>query len=171
MKRRAPSSGALTFAALVTLGVLLSAGTISADGRGKRPFQAELCTQVASTTLCGTTPSSFTVPARRRAVIEYASGRCPRDGLTLTAGETWFPKLQTTVAGVVASHLLHPIPGMAIGSPQLVSGLQLNGFDVAQPVRIYADPGSVIRLLLDVSGLGNADIACDITISGHTEAP
>ena len=171
MRRRAPSCGALTFTALLALGVVSSVGTASADGKGKRPFQAELCAQVASTTLCGTTPSSFTVPAKRRAVIEYASGRCPRDGLTLTAGETWFPKLQTTVGGVVAGHLLHPIPGMAIGSPQLVSALQLNGFDVAQPVRIYADPGSVIRLLLDVGGLGNADISCNITISGHTEAP
>ena len=171
MKKRAPSSGALTFTVLLALGVLLGAGSASADGKGKRPFQAELCAQVASTTLCGATPSSFTVPAKRRAVIEYASGRCPRDGLTLSTGETWFPKLQTTVGGVVAGHLLHPIPGMAIGSPQLVSAFQLNGFDVAQLVRVYADPGSVVRLLLDVGGLGDASISCDITISGHTEAP
>jgi hypothetical protein len=173
MKRCDHSSKGFMFTVLLAFGVLWSPVTASPDSikKGNQPFQAALCTQVATTTQCGATPSSFTVPADRWAVIEYASGRCPRDGITLSTGETWFPMLQTTVGGVVASHLLHPTPGMAIGSPQLVSALQLGGFDVAQPARIYADPGSVITLLLDVGGLGSADISCNITISGHTEAP
>jgi hypothetical protein len=170
MKRRAGPGIILVLAALLASSGCLGAGTAGAAGdtTADQPFHAELCAQASSNTLCGAAPASFTVPANRRAVVEYASGRCPRDGLTLSTGETWVPMLQSTVGGVVARHLLHPTPGMAIGSPQLVSSLQLNGFDVAQQLRVYADPGSAITLLLDVGGLGDASISCNITISGRT---
>ena len=143
----------------------------SGDNAARSPFQAELCKQVGSGNFCGVTASTFAVPANRRAVIEYASGRCPPSGLTLNTGEDWAAALQTTAGGIAARHLLHPVPGIAIGSPQLQSALQLNGFDVFQLVRIYADPGSVVSLdFEDLGGLGNANIFCKITISGYTIA-
>jgi hypothetical protein len=142
------------------------------DNAARQPFQAELCTQVPlGGPFCGTKPSSVAVPADRRLVIEYASGRCPRSGFALSTGEDWAASLQTTAGGTQARHLLHPVIGIAIGSPQLQSALQLNGFDVTQMTRIYADPGSLIRLdFEDLGGLGNNVITCEITISGYTVA-
>lgn len=104
--------------------------------------------------MCGDKPSSVTVPAGRLLVIEYASGRCPRSRFGLSTGEDWAAALQTTAGGTTARHLLHPAVGVAIGSPQLVSALQLNGFDVTQQTRIYADPESPVEL--DFEDLGGS---------------
>jgi hypothetical protein len=143
------------------------------DNAARRPFQAELCTQVPlGGSFCGTKPSTFAVPADRRLVIEYASGRCPRSGFSLSNGEDWAASLQTIAGGTQARHLLHPVPGIAIGSPPLQSAMQLNGFDVAQLMRIYADPGSLVGLQFeDLGGLAGNVITCEMTISGYTVAP
>jgi hypothetical protein len=143
------------------------------DNAARQPFQAELCTEVPlGGPLCGTKPSSVAVPADRRLVIEYASGRCPRGGFSLSTGESWAASLQTTAGGTQARHLLHPAVGIAIGNPQLQSALQLNGFDVTQITRIYADPASLVGLDFDdLGGLGNSAIICEITISGYTVTP
>ena len=118
--------------------------------------------------MCGTIRSSVAVPANRLLVIEYTSGRCPRSGFGLSNGEDWAAALQTTAGGTTARHLLHPAVGVAIGNPQLVSAMQLNGFDVTQPTRIYADAGSLVELNFeDLGGVGNGHISCNITISGH----
>jgi hypothetical protein len=142
------------------------------DNAARQPFQAALCTQAPSDgSLCGTKPSSVAVPVGRRLVIEYASGRCPKAGFSLSTGQDWAASLQTTAGGTQARHLLHPVPGISIGSPQLRSEMGLNGFDVTQLVRIYADPGSLVGLdFEDLGGLGNNNISCDITISGYTVA-
>ncbi len=143
------------------------------DNAARQPFQAELCAQVPlGGTFCGTKASSVVVPANRRLVIEYASGRCPRSGFSLSNGEDWAASLHTTAGGTQARHLLHPVPGMAIGSPPSQSAMQLNGFDVTQLMRIYADAGSVVGLQFeDLGGLGNNVITCEITISGYTVTP
>lgn len=138
-----------------------------------RPFQAELCVQAGGGTACpNNKPSSVAVPDNRLLVIEYASGRCPPAGFTLAPGEDWAAALQTTAGGTTTRHLLHPAVGVAIGNnTELVSAMGLNGFDVTQQTRIYADPGSQVVLSFeDLGGLGNGTIRCEITISGHTLA-
>ena len=137
----------------------------------RQPFQAALCTQVPSGgPYCGAKSSSIAVPAGRRMVIEYASGRCPKAGYALSTGEGWAASVRTTAGGTEASHLLHPAPGISVGTPQLQSEMGLNGFDVTQLVRIYADPGSLVALQFDdLGGLGNNSISCEITISGYTD--
>jgi hypothetical protein len=164
----------LAFTGLAVIDALLGSSRALAQGPAApqvaiQPFQAELCTQVPrGGTFCGSKPSSVAVPANRLLVIEYASGRCPRSGFTLSNGEDWAAALKTTAGGTTARHLLHPAVGVAIGNPQLVSAMQLNGFDVTQQTRIYADPGSLVELdFEDLGGLGNATISCNITISGH----
>ncbi len=182
----------LASAGLAVIGGLMSSGTSIAqrsapvrivspvplpvrdvDNAARQPFQAELCTQAPlGGTFCGAKPSSVSVPANRRLVIEYASGRCPRSGFSLSNGEDWAASLQTTAGGTQARHLLHPVPGIAIGNPQLQSAMQLNGFDVTQLMRIYADPGSPVALQFeDLGGLGSNAITCEITISGYTVTP
>jgi hypothetical protein len=167
----------LAFTGIAVIECLLGSSRVLAQGQGTAPqvtipFQAELCTQVPrGGTFCGSKPSSVAVPANRLLVIEYASGRCPRSGFTLSNGEDWAAALKTTAGGTTARHLLHPAIGVAIGNPQLVSAMQLNGFDVTQQTRIYADPGSLVELdFEDLGGLGNAAISCNITISGHMVA-
>jgi len=193
MKLRNHLFTALAFTGLAVVGALMSSNTAIADGptsvpvrivspvplpvrdvdnAARQPFQAALCTQHATPpeSYCGGKPSSYAVPADRRLVIEYASGRCPRSGFTLSTGQDWAASLQTTAGGTEARHLLHPVPGISIGSPQLQSEMGLNGFDVTQLTRIYADPGSLVVLdFEDLGGLGSA-ISCDITISGYTVA-
>jgi len=169
--------------AVAVIGALVGSGTGFAQGpqvqivsplplpvqQAIQPFQAELCTQVpGGGTLCGTIRSSVAVPANRLLVIEYASGRCPRSGFGLSNGEDWAAALQTTAGGTTARHLLHPAVGVAIGNPQLVSAMELSGFDITQQTRIYADAGSLVELTFeDLGGLGNGHISCNITISGH----
>ena len=196
MKLRNPPIITLAFTGLVVVGALLSSNTAIAeppgapvrivnplplpvrdvDNAARQPFQAALCTQQVTyigtpPDFCGTRPSSVAVPADRRLVIEYASGRCPRSGFALATGQDWAASLTTTAGGTAARHLLHPVPGIAVGSPPLQSEMQLNGFDVTQLMRIYADPGSLVGLdFEDLGGLGSNSISCDITISGYTVA-
>lgn len=176
----------LTFTGIAVIGALMGSGSAFAQtppGAPVRivsplplpvrtaiqPFQAELCTQAGGGgALCGSKPTSIAVPENRLLVIEYASGRCPRSGIALSTGQDWAAALQTTAGGTQARHLLHPAIGVAIGNPQTVAAMGLNGFDVTQQMRIYADPGSVVALSFeDLGGLGDANISCDITISGQ----
>jgi len=168
----------ITFAAagmlavLVTIVFLLDPRQASADSSQNQPFQTTLC-RFFGTNLCQSTPSSFSVPAEGRLVIEYVSGLCPPAGTSLSSpGENISGAiLHTVVDGVQANHLLRITPGVAVGATGTVADLDLNGFVVAQITRIYADPGSQVTLDIAVGGLGDTSISCTLAISGHLEKP
>jgi hypothetical protein len=138
------------------------------DHAARQPFQVSLCRSYGSVNSCGSTPAGITVSPNRRLVIEYVSGFCPPSGSLLGQGQTFTAMLETTAGGTVASHVMHTVPGVSIGPEATVAALGLNGFNVAQLTRIYADPGSQVTADVEVSGLVNRSIVCRLTLSGHT---
>jgi hypothetical protein len=126
------------------------------------PFQALLCNPGCQIGGPEPDPTTFVrVPLGTRLVIEYISGFCssPVD-VTVT-----FLRLDTVAGGVIETHL--PGPPEARGISSSSSG-DRRIYTFSQMVRIYADPGSLVRMSIDQLGLGLAN--CDLHLSGHTVA-
>jgi hypothetical protein len=124
------------------------------DAPANQPLQLELCFPPSSDN-CETegVGNRFNVPETtstgqtvQRLVIEYASGTC-FGGL-----EFFEVQLLTTVGGEpLVRHHLVPVIG-------------LDGWtNIAQTTRIYADPGTEVRISGTTNGLG----ACAFALSGH----
>ena len=121
------------------------------------PLQTELCFPPGSTHCTSQGVSSgFTVPTVassgrpvRRMVVEYVSGTC-------FGGLQFFEAQVHSVVngGDVVRHHVVPVPGEA------------GWLNIAQPVRIYADPGTLVRISGTTNGLG----ACGLAVSGHLVA-
>ncbi len=124
------------------------------------PFQIELCDGSGGVVgPCGTPPpSSFTVPANQRLVIEYVSVRCG------AFGSGW--SVKETVVGTVAggNSVVYPFPpGPTDGFGDSIS---------TQLTRIYADPGTPVSLIvLGSTGSGSGSFVCTATLSGNLVTP
>lgn len=121
------------------------------------PFQTELCFPPSSS-VCQSrgVGSSFTVPTTassgltvKRMVVEYVSGTC-FGGLQYFEAQV----LSTVNGGDLVRHHLVPVPG------------EPGWLNIAQPVRIYADPATTVRISGTTNGLG----ACSMAVSGHLVA-
>ena len=93
----------------------------------------------------------FPVPAGKLFVIEYVSARVHlQPGLILDQFDIW-----TTGGGVTAPHSL-------IATTQGNSGVAL----VSQPVRFYADPGTLVQIFVR-STIQNAVGGGSLTLAGY----
>jgi hypothetical protein len=102
-----------------------------------QPFQASnFCSGTAGTGGCAVT--IFTVPAGKRAVVEYYNGSANFANVA-AAGQVFLVDLRTTVAGQAHTHYLPP-------TPPAVSNLTGPGAGTSwgQQVRLYADSGTTI---------------------------
>lgn len=99
---------------------------------------------------------TFTVPAGKRLVIEYASMRG-----SLLPGQTVFVNIVTTVAAQDAFHTV------VVADQGLYGAIHLVG--AAQTTRIYADPGTVVRVqfVRDPSAGAPGHAAFSMTLSGY----
>jgi hypothetical protein len=149
----------------------LNVNVTNIDNTATQAFQAVLCQQFQFVPRddCGSVPSSYLVAANRRLVIEYVSGRCPPSGTIIRSTENWSVQLETTVSGVTAKHTVFAKPAVSIGAaPQTVSTLDVNGFDVAQLTRIYADGGTQVKLAVHIVMVNDHNFSCHITITGYS---
>jgi hypothetical protein len=104
--------------------ILGAAGAALAE----EPFQAKVSLTIPAGVLedC---PALATVPAGKRLTIEYVAA-----GLKAPIGQKpWLQMIGTTLGGVHAFHMLNTE----------TTGFQ-NNYVVAQPVRLYADPGTSV---------------------------
>src|SRR5215831_19236684 len=102
-----------------------------------QPFQAEgFCSAPAGVAGCAAT--IFTVPAGKRAVVEYYNGFANFANVS-AAGQVALVGLRTTVAGQVGLNYLPP-------TPPAVSNFSAPGAGTSwgQQVRLYADAGTTI---------------------------
>jgi len=132
--------GTVQATAAVTTAGLTSVRDV--DNPARQPFQFSLLAVAPN--------NQFTVPSGKRLVIEYVSGR-----LSVSLGqqlESVF--LFTKVNNVSVDHYFTPI---------LTGGVTQSIFTVSQQTRIYADPGTVIKLFT----LGAVTEFGDLTISGY----
>jgi hypothetical protein len=122
------------------------------------PFQATLG---ASFGVDLPAPSSFTVPADRRLIIEYVSGNC--EGSDDSSGASSIGLTARTGAAPV----LHHLPFTPLPSPGSVEVQHT----FAQSTRIYADAGTTVsfggRLFRSAAGT----VSCLAAVSGTLVAP
>jgi hypothetical protein len=124
-----------------------------------QPFQAQgACTSVAGASECSTI--FFTVPAGKRAVIEYFSGSVT--GLFSTG--TVVGSFLTTVLGHQGfNNFVPPISALVFPDGPGGFGSAFWG----QQVRLYADPGSIIQAGALVSNGASVTFNLLCTISGY----
>jgi hypothetical protein len=124
------------------------------DERRSQPFQRPFFVDLTATEDSG--EATYTVPANKRWVIEYTSMRA-----SLLPDQTVFVNVMTTAGGQGA---FHP---MLVSDQGLYGALQLLGG--AQQVRLYADPGSTVRVQFarEPSGGTRGGANFFMTLSGH----
>lgn len=125
------------------------------DNPARQPFQARLCVLGTPAACAGTGfPTSVTVPAGKRLVIEQIAGQCFPGTTTLAVG------LTVTVNSTTVTHLF------GITFPV---GTGITGY-TNHTTRLYADGGT------SVVGAHNslpptANVSCDIAFSGYLFTP
>ena len=124
------------------------------DEGSRQPFQRPFALQLAATEDSG--EATYAVPAGKRWVIEYASMRA-----SLFPDQTVFVNIVTTVAGQDA---FHPV---LVADQGMYGALHLQG--AAQQMRVYADPGTTVRVQFarEPSGGLKGDVAFSMTLSGY----
>lgn len=130
------------------------------DNPALAPFQTTMCGGAAflSSPCPLADPSSFTVGANHRLVIEYVSVECN------AIGTNWFVMgdfLQTTVGGNSSNYSFPP--GQMNGALMSIAN---------QQTRIYADPGTTVGFnVIGLSGSGSGQFSCFAMLSGNLVTP
>jgi hypothetical protein len=123
------------------------------DNPARQPFQAA----VEITMPDGTEGQNgfVTVPAKKRLVIEYASGEA-----FVPTGQKAVFSVFTTIGGAPTGtqHYLHTDAMGNFGAPDY--------FRAGQVVRLYADPGTTVMLRAD-RDLATGSALARMSISGH----
>jgi len=130
--------------------------TITNSPAPDTPFQASLCYNAGDTYTCAGWPSSLTVPAGKRLVVEFVSGGCRVDGTTGTIESVILRTYVGPVPPVVHHMTLTPV------SPPVQTE---NKYTFTQQTRIYADPETEV-VFSPVSSTMEPH-RCFVTISGH----
>ena len=125
------------------------------DAPATRAFQVGLCVE-SNQQVCAPDAPIIALPATtsagepvKRIVIEHASAWCA----AASTGYITSMFIETSVNGIEAFHYFAPAVGAAPSS-----------FLTATPTRIYADPGTDVRLF---AGITASSGWCKLTISGH----
>ena len=135
------------------------------DNPARQPFQAQLEGLTFATSSNAETFQVAVVPAGKRLVIEHVSMfvsslEATSDGEPQPRFRT-FATLVTKAESVAARHELIVLPADAGGSSINVA---------SQPIRAYADPGSLVLARVDAIAVEGGDSGLRIahlTISGH----
>jgi hypothetical protein len=108
------------------------------ENPARQPFQREL--QITVPAGSNGVAQTFTVPAGKRLVIEFVAA-----SLGLFPGQKGILLITTTVGGSIASYDL-PLTDQGVGFTGFA------GFRTSQMVRIYADPGSTVTVVVGSDG-------------------
>ncbi|HVB85208.1 MAG TPA: hypothetical protein VNK23_00890 [Candidatus Dormibacteraeota bacterium] len=136
-------------------GQTLAVITESADGQSHQPVQAD-CSPNSSAGFAGDfgCPNMFTVPAGERLVIEYVDASC------VSAGQVQVASLDVSFNhGGIGHPLLVKPEGNVFGA---------NVFAVAQPVVLYADPNSDVRIDFSTTD-STGQTGCTAGVTGYLE--
>lgn len=132
-------------------------GVQSADepGRGAQPFQIQVFGVPFD---CSGSPpaTALTVPAGSELVIEFVSAAGQG-----TPGVLVTTSIVTTVNGTTVSHQLATVVSAMANVPSGTAP-----FDLAQPLRLYADPGTTVKLAGCFQG-SIAGTVATVSISGY----
>jgi len=131
------------------------AGRERAEVRASQPFQRQFALDWADGQ--DLVEASYQVPPGKRLVIEYAS----LSAYLQPEGQSMFVRIVTTVSGGDAFH------NLAV-QKQEDWGV-LKQFGAAHTVKVYADPGSRVRVSVGRTPFGNTANAT-VTLSGRLEA-
>ena len=119
------------------------------------PFQTALCETVNQSLFPCNVSNTFTVDSNIRGfVIEYVSASCENNSNSRTAD---YVGISGTAGGVAAFHFVAQFGREVIGNA-------FTFITFAQQTRIYADPGSAVRLSFSPASI---DGRCEATLSGH----
>ncbi len=143
-----PVTGSVTVANLGSSRLLVR----DVDNPARQPFETNQSCSAGGALGC---QLSFTVPAGKRLVIEYASMHA-----SIPVGEVAELSIVTSVAGTFVEHVLPLTPPSV---PFAAGGLVAR---VGQVVRLYADPGTVVFVNVGRSGVGSPT-NFSVSISGH----
>lgn len=132
---------------------------VEVDGRALRAVQVgtdlALPAQVQAPSL-----TVLTVAAGTRLVIEQITWR-----VRIPTAETATVSLVTTVGGVLAEHSFQT-------SRQSKNGAAADEFVASHPVRLYADPGTAVRMFVRRQGPGGTAVGgpgtARLTVSGYS---
>jgi hypothetical protein len=132
---------------------------IEVDARALRALQASVDMDLPATAQA---PSStvLTVAAGTRVVIEQVTWR-----VRIPTGETATVSLVTTAGGALAEHSFPT-------ARQSTNGPGQDEFVASHPVRLYADPGTAVRMFVRRQGPGGAPVGgpgtARLTLSGYS---
>jgi hypothetical protein len=138
--------------------VVVNTPTVTdADHPARNAFQITLCT-IGWPPGCLSTPSTVHVPNDKHLVIEFVSGQCNTDGANeiMTAAI-----LATTANRAQVSHRFLPVHTLTTAT--------LNGYQVSQQTRLYADPGTAVAASAESYTRGA--VGCLLNISGYFVTP
>lgn len=125
------------------------------DNPARQPFQGELDPLVTVGSF--TASDSLSVPAGKRLVIEFASAT-----INTTSGTKMWVRIQTTTNNSTNAHTL---------VPELQGAFAAGGSDffvAAQPLKIYADPGTQVTFIVNVlGGVANTNSGAAVVMSGY----
>lgn len=124
------------------------------DERPQRPFQRPFFVDLTAAEDFG--EATYTVPSNRRLVLEYASMRA-----SLAPDQTVFVNVETTAGGQSAFHPMLVSDQGRYGVLQLLGG--------AQQLRLYADPGTLVKVqfVREPSGGAKGTVGFFMTLSGY----
>ena len=134
--------------------------TRGADNPAFQPFQHEGSINFGPG-LVGS-EATFTVPNGKRLVIEFASF-----WLLLPTGQkptsNWVGVVNSAVS---SNHLKHFVPLVFQGT-SVFGGQNSDSFVGSSPVRLYADPGTTVELVVRSTGVGAGNGSAFVSISGY----
>ena len=150
MQRLSPAlnSGTALLLVLLVASFMLRPSYGGGKTESSQPLHRGVTISILASRESGT--GSFTVPAGKRYVIEYASGL-----VRIPAGQQLRMTMMTQLNG---QNMFHYVP-MVLQQRAGASGIWAAG----QPVRLYADPGSTVqiwfhRTAVSGSGVGNGAV-------------
>jgi hypothetical protein len=124
------------------------------ENPARQPFQREL--QIAIPAGSNGASETFTVPAGKRLVLEYIAAT-----VAVFPGQKGSLRITNTAGGTLASYDLH-LEDEGVG----FTGFAI--FRVSQQIRIYADPGSTVTVVVGSDGATlPVTIGELVTLSGY----
>jgi hypothetical protein len=124
------------------------------ENPARQPFQREL--QITIPAGSNGAAETFTVPAGKRLVIEYIAAT-----VAVFPGQKGSLRITNTAGGTLASYDLH-LEDEGVG----FTGFAI--FRVSQQIRIYADPGSTVTVVVGSDGATlPVNIGELVTLSGY----
>lgn len=135
------------------------------------PFATTLCAQ-SGVNACGGLPLSYMIPATNHLIIEYTSGQCQlsvsQSGDSAGVGQFG---LEVTTAGVTNFHSTANSLGLGFSVLAYPSSTPGAVPQWAQAVKLYGDPGTAVKFVIEAFATNSGSSYCTATISGRLTTP